>query len=306
MDNRPLRFEELEDRMRYVIYTTATPGPYETGKSQRTVQQIIRPTGIIDPMISVRPVEGQIDDLLQEVALRVKKGQRALITTLTQKMSEELAGYLNEIGIKAHYLHAEIETLERVEILRDLRLGTYDCVVGINLLREGIDLPEVSLVAILDADKEGFLRSESALIQTIGRAARHVEGQVILYAKNMTDSMKRAIDETERRRKVQEDYNTVHGIIPASIVKQIRDLTDRVKQMVAEDEGKPIDEEAARVEYRSLSKNELHKLVKGLEGEMKKMAQALEFEKAAALRDQIFEIRGILAEKELNAELIPG
>jgi excinuclease ABC subunit B len=303
MDNRPLKFDEFEDRAGLTIYTTATPGPYELGVSKQVVQQIIRPTGILDPEVIVRPVEGQIDDLLQEVAMRVKKGQRALITTLTQKMSEELAGYLNEIGIKAHYLHAEIETLERVEILRDLRLGVYDAIVGINLLREGIDLPEVSLVAILDADKEGFLRSESALIQTIGRAARHLEGLVILYANRMTDSMKRAIEETERRRSVQDAYNKERGIEPTAIVKAVRDLTDRVRMMVAEDEGKPA-EESGPVDYNRLPKTELHKLVKELEAEMKRAAQALEFEKAAALRDQVFEMRGILAEKELDSEVM--
>lgn len=303
MDNRPLRFEEFEDRVGYAIYTTATPGPYEMAKSQRVVQQIIRPTGILDPQVVVRPVEGQIDDLLQEVAMRVKNGQRAIITTLTQKMSEELAGYLNEVGIKANYLHAEIETLERVEILRDLRLGVYDALVGINLLREGIDLPEVSLVAILDADKEGFLRSESALVQTIGRAARHIDGFVILYANTVTDSMKRAMAETERRRVVQDTHNQQHGIVPASIVKQIRDLTDRVKMMVAQEEGKPI-EEMEKADFRDLSKTELSKMVKQLEVEMKKAAQALEFEKAAALRDQVFEIRGVMAEKDIDTELM--
>lgn len=303
MDNRPLKFDEFENRIHVAIYTTATPGPYEYAKSDLIVQQIIRPTGILDPQVSVRPTKGQIDDLLQEVALRVKKGQRALITTLTQKMSEELAGYLNEIGIKANYLHAEIDTLERVEILRDLRLGVYEAIVGINLLREGIDLPEVSLVAILDADKEGFLRSESALIQTIGRAARHIEGQVILYADRMTDSMSRAIAETERRRAVQEAHNREHGIVPTSIVKQIRDLTDRVKMMVAEEEGKP-HADAQKQDYQSMSKAALNKVIKALETEMKKAAQALEFEQAAALRDQLFEIRGILAEKEIDTELM--
>jgi excinuclease ABC subunit B len=303
MDNRPLKFDEFEDRAGMTIFTTATPGPYELGVSKQVVQQIIRPTGILDPQVVVRPVEGQIDDLLQEVALRVKKGQRALITTLTQRMSEELAGYLNEIGIKAHYLHAEIETLERVEILRDLRLGVYDAIVGINLLREGIDLPEVSLVAILDADKEGFLRSEAALIQTIGRAARHLDGFVILYANRVTDSMRRAMDETDRRRAVQDAYNKERGIEPTAIVKAVRDLTDRVRMMVAEDEGKPV-EEAGPVDYNRLPKTELHKLVKELEAEMKRAAQALEFEKAAALRDQVFEMRGILAEKELDSEVM--
>jgi excinuclease ABC subunit B len=302
MDNRPLTFDEFQERMGQTMYTTATPGPYERQISQAVVQQIIRPTGVLDPVTSVRPVEGQIDDLLQEVAQRVKNGQRALITTLTQRMSEELAGYLNEMGIKAHYLHAEIETLERVEILRDLRLGVYDVVVGINLLREGIDLPEVSLVAILDADKEGFLRSESALIQIIGRAARHIEGQVILYANTMTDSMRRAIEETERRRAIQQAHNEEHGIVPASIIKQVRDLTDRVRAMVADDSLPAADGEA--LDLSQVSMSELHKMIKELEKEMKAAATALEFEKAAALRDQIFELRGALAEKDTEGTLL--
>jgi excinuclease ABC subunit B len=261
------------------------------------VQQIIRPTGILDPVCEVRPVEGQIDDLLQEVAARVKNGQRVIITTLTQRMSEELAGYLNELGIKGQYLHAEIDTIERVEILRDLRLGVYDVVVGINLLREGIDLPEVSLVAILDADKEGFLRSESALIQMIGRAARHIEGKVILYADTVTDSMKRALEETDRRRSIQQEHNEKHGIVPASIVKQIRDLTDRVKQMVAEvEEGGTTDD--AELDLATMKPSEMHRLIKELEKEMSAAAKALEFEKAAALRDQLFDLRGALAEKQ--------
>jgi excinuclease ABC subunit B len=302
LDNRPLKFDEFEDRMGQTIYTTATPADYEKKVSQAVVQQIIRPTGILDPLVFVRPVAGQIDDLLQEVAARVKKGQRALITTLTQRMSEELAGYLNEIGIKSHYLHAEIETLERVEILRDLRLGVYDAVVGVNLLREGIDLPEVSLVAILDADKEGFLRSESALIQIIGRAARHIEGKVLLYANTMTDSMKRAIDETERRRRVQDDYNRLHNITPASIVKQVHDLTDRIRMQV---DSAP---ETAHgdLDLAGVSPADLHKMIKELEKEMKKAAQSLEFEKAAALRDQLFEMRGALAEKDTDGSLIVG
>ncbi|MGB1285957.1 MAG: helicase-related protein, partial [Aggregatilineales bacterium] len=297
MDNRPLKFEEIEDRMNQVIYTSATPGVYERENSTAVVQQIIRPTGILDPMIDVRPISGQVDDLLQEVALRIKKGQRVLITTLTQRMAEEMAGYLNEMGIKGQYLHAEVNTLERVEILRDLRMGVYDALVGINLLREGLDLPEVSLVAILDADKEGFLRSDSALIQNIGRAARHVEGQVIMYADKITASMKRAIDETDRRREVQAAYNEKHGIEPQQIVKEIRDLTDRVRAMTADLEDDDIPEGAEVVDLFSLPKDRLHKMVKELDKEMKKAAQSLEFEKAAALRDQIFELRGALAEQ---------
>jgi excinuclease ABC subunit B len=295
LDNRPLKFEEIEERMGQTLYTSATPGPYEMKRAQAVVQQIIRPTGILDPQISVRPVEGQVDDLLQEVALRVKKGQRAIITTLTQKMAEELAGYLNEVGVRAHYLHAEVETLERVEILRDLRMGVYDAVVGINLLREGIDLPEVSLVCILDADKEGFLRSEQALVQIIGRAARHIEGQVVLYANKMTPAMKGAIAETERRRAIQEAYNEQHNIKPASIVKEIRDLTDRIRAAVTEEDGIKA---KASVSAADLSKDELHKLVKALEKEMNEAAKALEFEKAAALRDQLFDLRGMLADKD--------
>ncbi len=293
MDNRPLKFEETEARMNQVIYMTATPGPYEKGKSTHVVQQIIRPTGLVDPEIDVRPTKGQVEDLLQEIAARVKKYQRVLVTTLTQRMAEEMSTYLNEMGIKAQYLHAEIETLERIEILRDLRLGAYDVVVGINLLREGLDLPEVSLVAIMDADKEGFLRSDSALIQTIGRAARHLEGRVIMYADKMTDSMKRAIDETNRRREIQRAHNIAHGIEPQSIIKSIRDLTDRVKAMAAESTEKA---EEAPTLY-ALNRDQLQKMVKDLEAEMKKAAQSLEFEKAAALRDQIFELRGVMADK---------
>jgi Excinuclease ABC subunit B len=295
LDNRPLKFEEFEQRMGQTVFTSATPGPYERRVSDAVVQQIVRPTGILDPQISVRPVEGQIEDLLSEVAARVKRGQRALITTLTQRMAEDLSEYLIEMGVRAHYLHAEVETIERVEILRDLRLGVYDVIVGINLLREGIDLPEVSLVAILDADKEGFLRSEQALIQTIGRAARHVEGSVIMYANTVTDSMRRAIDETNRRRALQEAYNTAHGIVPTAIVKQVRDLTDRVRTMVA-DEMKADVGDAALLERMSVE--EINRMIKELEKEMRGAAQALEFEKAAVLRDQITELRGILVERK--------
>jgi excinuclease ABC subunit B len=307
MDNRPLKFEEIEERIGDVIFTTATPGPYEREVSQAVVEQIIRPTGIVDPRVDVRPVRGQVDDLLQEIALRVKKGQRALVTTLTQKMAEEMAGYLNEMGIKAQWLHAEVDTLERVEILRDLRMGVYDVVVGINLLREGLDLPEVSLVAIMDADKEGFLRSDSALIQTIGRAARHIEGHVIMYADKITDSMKRAIDETDRRRQIQIDYNKAHNIEPKQIVKQIKDLTDRVKAMAGDEEVEGAAKETPVSAMRALDPARLQKMITELEKEMKSAAQALEFEKAAALRDQIRELRGMLTQiKGPEGDLLLG
>ncbi len=301
MDNRPLRFDEFEARTNQVVYTTATPGPYEMEHSTKIVRQIIRPTGVLDPEVIVRPTKGQIDDLLQEVAARVQVGQRVLVTTLTQRMAEELAGYINEIGIRAHHLHAEIETLERVEILRDLRQGVYDVLVGINLLREGIDLPEVSLVCILDADKEGFLRSSQALIQTIGRAARHVEGKVILYADKMTPSMEIAIRETELRRSVQNEHNVANGIVPTTIVKQVRDLTDRVRSMASED-GQIV--EGGEFTVDQLPKDELHRMIKELESEMKAAAKALEFEKAALLRDQVLELKRALAEKEPLVELI--
>jgi excinuclease ABC subunit B len=296
MDNRPLRFDEFEERMGTTIFVSATPGPYELSHSGQIAQQVIRPTGILDPEVFVRPTKGQIDDLLQEVAERVKKGQRALVTTFTQRMSEELAGYLNEMGIKAQYLHADVETLERIEILRDLRMGVYDVIVGINLLREGIDLPEVSLVCILDADKEGFLRSETALIQTIGRAARHIEGKVILYGDKMTDSMKAAIAETDRRRAIQHAHNEANGIVPASIIKSIRDLTSRVKQLATE--GDPNTAPVEKPDMLTMPKADLHKLSKDIEQEMKAAARMMEFEKAAALRDQLFELRGILALKD--------
>ncbi len=305
MDNRPLKFDEIEQRWNQVVYTSATPGPYEAQVSEAVVQQVIRPTGILDPVVEVRPIEGQVEDLLQEVAARIQNKQRVLVTTLTQRMAEELAGYLNEMGIKGQYLHAEVDTLERVEILRDLRMGVYDVLVGINLLREGLDLPEVSLVAIMDADKEGFLRSESALIQTIGRAARHVEGRVIMYANNMTRSMKAAIDETNRRREIQMAYNEEHGIEPKSIIKQIRDLTDRVKSMMADEAPDDVPEGAREVDMAALPADKLHRMIKELEAEMKRSAQSLEFEKAAALRDQIFELRGALVEKQgANGDLI--
>ena len=284
LDNRPLNFQEWEDRVHQVIYTSATPRPYELDHSKgHVVEQVIRPTGLVDPQVTVRPVKGQIDDLLSEINQRVERGERVLVTTLTKRMAEDLADYLMEMGIKVHYLHSDIHTLERVEILRDLRLGLYDVVVGINLLREGLDLPEVSLVAILDADKEGFLRSGSTLIQTIGRAARHINGTAIMYADKITDSMRQAIDETDRRRAKQLDYNRAHGIEPRSIVKAVRDLTDQV-QKVAE-------ERAPYQISRDLPQDELAHIIRDLEKQMQAAAAELEFEQAALLRDQILELR---------------
>jgi excinuclease ABC subunit B len=292
LDNRPLTFEEFEQRIDQAIYVSATPAAYEIEHSRSVVEQIIRPTGLIDPEIDVRKTEGQIDDLLAEINARVAKGQRALVTTLTKKMAEDLADYLREMGVKVHYLHSEIETLERVEILRDLRLGVYDVVVGVNLLREGIDLPEVTLVAILDADKEGYLRSEGSLIQVIGRAARHVEGRVIMYADRVTASMRAAIDETDRRRELQVEYNREHGIEPQTIVKAIRDIGIRLRD-AAGVEG--IQEKAKRpIAAGSLPKDELVRLIKDLESQMKQAAKELEFERAAALRDEVVELRGLL------------
>jgi excinuclease ABC subunit B len=258
------------------------------------VEQIIRPTGLVDPQVEVRPVEGQIDDLLGELNRRIERGERALVTTLTKRMAEDLADYMMEMGLKVHYLHSEIQTLERVEILRDLRLGVYDVVVGINLLREGLDLPEVSLVAILDADKEGFLRSGQALIQTIGRAARHVNGTVIMYADSTTEAMKHAIDETNRRRAKQVAHNQAHGIEPRSIVKQVRDLTDRVRKVA--------EEHAPYVVSREMPKDEMAHLVKELEKQMKSAAAELEFEKAAVLRDQIIELRRQMQDMDTRPE----
>ncbi len=287
LDNRPLTFEEFDAQINQVIYVSATPGPYERAVSSQIVEQIIRPTGLVDPQVIVKPTRGQIEDLVGEIRRRVSRGERALVTTLTKRMAEDLADYLAEVGIKVHYLHSEIETLERVEILRDLRLGVYDVVVGINLLREGLDLPEVSLVAILDADKEGFLRSEQALIQTIGRAARHIHGTAILYADTVTEAMRRAIEETNRRREIQMAYNQAHGIVPASIVKAVKDLTDRVASMRGEAEPQA----AGAPSVRLLPKDEMARLIKDLEKQMKEAAAQLEFEKAALLRDQIFELR---------------
>ena len=292
LDNRPLSFAEFEERMDQVIYTTATPGPYELERANQVVQQIIRPTGLVDPEVEVRPIKGQIDDLIGEIRQRVGRGERVLVTTLTKRMAEDLADYIMELGIKVHYLHSEVDTLERIEILRDLRLGVFDVVVGINLLREGLDLPEVSLVAILDADKEGFLRSGTSLIQTIGRAARHVNGRVLMYADKMTDSMRKAIDETNRRRQVQVAYNEAHHIVPAGIVKSVRDLTSRLRA-VAEEKGSYHVSTPAQ-----LPKDELARLIKDLEKQMKEAALQLEFEKAALLRDQVFELRHALVDKD--------
>ena len=292
LDNRPLTFEEFEQRMGYTIYTSATPGPYELAKAEQVVEQIIRPTGLLDPEVEVRPTEGQIDDLLAEIRARVAVGERVLVTTLTKRMAEKLSDYLVEQGIKVHYLHSEVDTLDRVGILRDLRMGVFDVVVGINLLREGLDLPEVSLVAILDADKEGFLRSATALIQTIGRAARHLHGKAIMYADKITPAMQQAIDETNRRREKQMAYNREHGIEPRGIVKEIHDLTERVAAQVAENQA---EYHAGETTPERMSARELAALIADLEGEMRAAAEALEFERAAALRDRIFELRGRLA-----------
>jgi len=292
LDNRPLDFEEFEARIGQVVFTSATPGPYALEKSQQVVQQIIRPTGIVDPQIIVKPVAGQVDDLVGQIKERVAGGERVLVTTLTKRMAEDLADYLRELEIKVTYLHSEIQTIERVEILRDLRLGAYDVVVGINLLREGLDLPEVSLVAILDADKEGFLRSDTALIQTIGRAARHVNGTAIMYADKVTASMKRAIEETERRRNVQIAHNKEHGIVPETIVKAVRDLTDHIRGAAASEQ-----EEGLGLEQ--LPKSELAHLIRELERQTKQAADELEGETAALLRDRIMARRGVLADKQL-------
>ncbi len=294
LDNRPHTFEEFEERMGITIYTSATPGPYEMERADQVVEQIIRPTGLVDPSVEVRPTFGQVDDLIAEINGRVERGERTLVTTLTKRMAEKLSDYLMELGVKVHYLHSEIDTLERVGILRDLRLGVFDTVVGINLLREGLDLPEVSLVAILDADKQGFLRSETALIQTIGRAARHVHGQVIMYADQVTEAMRSAIDETNRRRKKQLEHNAAHGIEPVSIVKAVRDLTSQVAAHTVAEAQAAYSVQGAG----SLPVSELKRVIEELESSMNEAARELEFEKAAALRDQIFELRGVLAEQE--------
>ena len=303
LDNRPLTFEEFEATVNQAVYMSATPGPYELERSQRIAEQLIRPTGIVDPAITVRPTEGQIDDLLERIRERVERGERALVTTLTKRMAEDLADYLRELGVKVQYLHSEVDTLERVQILRDLRLGVFDVLVGINLLREGIDLPEVTLVAILDADKEGFLRSAWSLIQMIGRAARNIGGEVVMYADVMTESMKAAIGETDRRRAIQERHNTEKGITPFTIVKGIHDINDRLRAPA--EVSAPYGGEGGRGrDLDGATKAQVEQLVARLETEMRAAARELEFERAAALRDEIQQIRlRVLAE---DASVIVG
>lgn len=284
LDNRPLNFDEFREKIRQVIYVSATPAEYERTRSGQIVEQVIRPTGLVDPEVDVRPVEGQIDDLLGEINRRAEKHERVLVTTLTKKMAEDLTGYLKSAGVKVRYVHHDIDTMERMEILRDLRTGEFDVLVGINLLREGLDLPEVSLVAILDADKEGFLRNDTSLIQTIGRAARNAEGRVIMYADRITDSMRRAIDETNRRRSIQTEYNRRHGIVPKTIIKEVRDLIEISRQV-----GESGD---ALKDGVKMTQNERERLIEKLEKEMRAASKMLEFEYAAILRDRIIKLRG--------------
>jgi len=296
LDNRPLKFEEFLTRVPQVIFVSATPGPFENENSNATVQQVIRPTYLVDPQIDVRPTKGQIDDLMHEVQTRVAKGQRTLITTLTKKMAEDLTTYLQDLNIKVNYIHSNVHSLERPEILRDLRLGVYDVVVGVNLLREGLDLPEVSLVAILDADKEGFLRSQTSLVQTIGRAARHIEGRVIMYADRITDSMREAIDETNRRREIQEQYNKEHGTAPKQIEKKIFETIrsyDQVAETLAQ-YGDDVDAKNIGKNGEAIRIEDLPILISNLEAEMKDLAKAMEFEKAANIRDEIYRLRELM------------
>ncbi|MDR0469212.1 MAG: excinuclease ABC subunit UvrB [Peptococcaceae bacterium] len=287
LDNRPLRFSEFEERQNQVVYVSATPGPYEMKKTGgNVVEQINRPTGLLDPVILIRPVQHQLDDLLEEIRLRIERKERVLVTTLTKKMAEDLTDYIRELGIKVRYLHSEIKTLERMEIIRDLRLGVFDVLIGINLLREGLDLPEVSLVAVLDADKEGFLRSERSLIQTAGRAARHINGQVIMYGDVVTDSMARALEETERRRRIQQAFNEAHGIIPESVKKAVRDVVEVTK---------PVDMDQTDVgQFSKMNKNELRDWIGRVEKEMRAAAKELDFERAAQLRDLLIEMKSNL------------
>ena len=293
LDNRPLNFEEFEARVHQTVFVSATPAPHEYRLSSQVVEQVIRPTGLVDPTVEVKPTTGQIDDLLEQIKARTDKGERCLITTLTKRMAEELTDYLQEMGVRVHYLHSDIVTLERSEILRDLRLGVYDVVVGINLLREGLDLPEVSLVAILDADKEGYLRSQTSLIQTIGRAARHENGHVIMYADLVTNSMRAAIDETERRRELQDAHNREHGIVPAGIHKEVRDITERVRQVA--------ETKATYTVGKEIPRDEMDRMARGLEKQMKEAARALEFEKAAMLRDQLADLRRMMVMDKVEA-----
>ncbi|MCI8341613.1 MAG: excinuclease ABC subunit UvrB [Firmicutes bacterium] len=288
LDNRPLKFHEFESKINQILFVSATPSKYEAEHSCQTAEQIIRPTGLLDPEISLKPVEGQIDDLISQVNKTIADGHKALITTLTKRMAERLTDYLKEAGIRVRYLHSDIETIERLEIIRDLRTDVFDVLVGINLLREGLDIPEVALVAILDADKEGFLRSETSLIQTIGRAARNSKGRVIMYADNITDSMRRAIDETERRRRIQKEYNELHGITPQTIKKKVFDII-QATEAVAENSKFGFDKDP-----ESMSEDELKKLIKKMDKEMKDAARDLQFEKAASLRDNIMEIKKLL------------
>ncbi len=283
-DNRPLKFEEFEGRIGQAVFVSATPGPYERERADQVVEQVIRPTGLLDPRVEVRPVTGQIDDLMTEINARAAKEERVLVTTLTKKMAEDLTEYFKNAGIKVRYMHSDVETIERMEIIRDLRLGKFDVLVGINLLREGLDLPEVSLVAVLDADKEGFLRSETSLIQTIGRAARNAGGLVILYADSITPSMRAAMDETERRRTIQDAYNQAHGIVPKTIIKGVREVLEI--SSAAEDET------IRSRKKRKLSQQERDAEIKRLEKEMREASKMLEFEYAAVLRDRIIELRG--------------
>jgi excinuclease ABC subunit B len=291
LDNRPLKLEEFERRMRQLVFVSATPSDYEKTHSGQVVEQVVRPTGLVDPQVEVRPATHQVDDVLQEIRIRTVKSERVLITTLTKRMAEQLTDYLGDNGVKVRYLHSDIDTVERVEILRDLRLGVFDVLVGINLLREGLDLPEVSLVAILDADKEGFLRSERSLIQTIGRAARNLEGRAILYADRMTDSMQRAIGETERRRNKQIAFNLENGITPRGVVKGIRDLIDGVYSDKSDKESMRMELEQARLQ--DMSEKDVAKEIKRLEKQMMEHARNLEFEQAAATRDQLGRLRAL-------------
>jgi excinuclease ABC subunit B len=298
MDNRPLKFEEFETKMRQVIFVSATPANYEEQHADKVVEQVVRPTGLVDPLIDVRPASTQVDDVLSEIHARIKVGERVLITTLTKRMSEQLTDFMSDNGIKVRYLHSDIDTVERVEILRDLRLGVFDVLIGINLLREGLDIPEVSLVAILDADKEGFLRSERSLIQTIGRAARNVNGKAILYADKMTDSMKKAIGETERRRAKQTEFNQLHGITPKGVVKRIKDIIDGVYDV--DEKRQELKYEQEKAHYEDMSEKQLAKEIKQLEKMMVDHAKNLEFEKAAQTRDQLLKLKAMVFGAELH------